>query len=428
MPVRDLPVRDLPVRPDLDQLKHQAKDLLRALHAGDPAAVGALREFHPDSVDPASAKLADAQLVLARSYQAPSWTRLVQAVQLVDAIWRDDLGAVRDLVTRNPKLLHEHALIRQNSNWGPPMSYAANLGRDRIIRMLHGLGATDLHTALDRAALQSQIGTATMLYELLGKPPLPHGALGGPAYTLSVAGTEFALAVGARVYDDDGKLLAPVDVVLETDGRNPAAKHAILALYEKQGVVYPDTAPMALHRGRIDLLEALFQRDPSLLDRTYSHREIYPAEMGCGAEIDSTVGTPLGGTTLLHMCVDYDELEIARWLIAKGADVNARAATGASGFGGYTPLFCTVVSQPNFWMNFRHRGPFVAPFTELLLEHGAEPNVRASIWKRLHPGHGDTTRHDYRDVTALSWGRRFHAPVFVSEPAMELIAAAGGVE
>src|SRR6185369_10217296 len=53
--------RRLPVRPDLDQLKHQAKDLLRAIHAGDPAAIAELREFHPDPIDPPAAKLADAQ-------------------------------------------------------------------------------------------------------------------------------------------------------------------------------------------------------------------------------------------------------------------------------------------------------------------------------------------------------------------------------
>jgi hypothetical protein len=199
-------------------------------------------------------------------------------------------------------------------------------------------------------------------------------------------------------------------------------------MYAAHGVRFPDTAPMALHRGRLDLLEAHLRRDPQLLTRTFSHREIYPAEMGCGYAIDATVGTPLGGTTLLHMCVDYDELEIARWLLDQGMDVNARAAVGATGFGGYTALFNTVVSQPNFWMNYGKRGPYVAPFTELLLERGADPNVRASLWKQLHPGHGDTTRHEYRDVTALSWGRRFHAPIFVSEPAMRLIQDAGGVE
>jgi len=419
-------VRRLPVRPDLDQLKHQAKDLLRAVRAGDPAAIAEFVEFHPGAIDPAGATLADAQLVLARAYQAPGWTRLAQAARLASAIWDDNLAAVRELVTRNPSLLHEHVLIRTDSNWGPPMTYAANLGRDGIIRFLHGVGATDLETAAGRAALQGQIGTAKMLYEMAGRPPIPGGALGGPAYTLSAEGTALLLSLGAPVKDVDGNRLAPVDVVLETDGRNPAAKHAILEMYARHGLELPDTPTMALHRGRIDLLEEHLRRDPGLLSRTFSHREIYPSEMGCGDPLDATVGTPLGGTTLLHMCVDYGEIEIARWLLDQGMNVNARAAVGRGGFGGYTALFNTVVSQPNFWMNYGRRGPFVAPFTELLLERGADPNVRASIWKRLHPGHGDPARHDYRDVTALSWGRRFHAPVFVSEPAMRLIEAAGG--
>ena len=403
--------RRLPVRPNLDQLEHQAKDLLREMQI-----------THPD------AKLADAQLALARDYGASSWTRLSHAVQLAEAVWQDDLEAVRTLVTGNPQLIHEHVLIRTNSNWGPPMTYAANLGRNLIIEMLRSLGATDLETAMDRAALQGQVETGLMLHAMLGRPVPPDDSLGGPAYTLSQAGTEFLLALGARVRDEAGRRTAPVDVVLQTDSRKPAAKHAILAMYEKHGVNYPDTAPMALHRGRIDLLEEHLRRDPGLLGRTFSHREIYPAEMGCGDPLDATTGTPLGGTTLLHMCVDYDEIEITRWLLDRGMDPDVRAAVGASGFGGYSALFSTVVSQPNFWMNHNQRGPFEAPLTELLLERGADPNLRASIWKRLHPGHGDPARHDYRDVTAVSWGRRFHAPIFVSEPAMRLIEAAGGVE
>ncbi|MCA0374577.1 MAG: ankyrin repeat domain-containing protein [Gemmatimonadetes bacterium] len=420
-----VPVRRLPVRPDADHLRRQAKELLQALHAGDPAAVAELAARHPTPPAPHVAKLADAQLVLARSYQASSWPRLMQAVQLADAIWQDDLETVRSLITANAALLHEPVLVRE-SNWGPPMSYAANLGRDRIIRFLHQRGATDLEHAAGRAALQGHVGTARMLHDLAGQPPLTEDALGGPAYTLNVDGTALMLTLGAPVVDDQGACVAPVSVVLETDSRNPAAKHAILALYEQHGLRYPDTPVMALHRGRLDLLEAHLARDPALLSRTFTHREIYPSEMGCRDEIDATTGTPLGGSTLLHLCVDYDEYDIAEWLIARGADVNAPSRVGASGFGGHTPLFNTVVSQPNFWMNYGKRGPFTARFTDLLLAHGADPNVRASLWKRLHPGHGDPTRHDYRDVTALSWGQRFHAPIFVSQPAMERIAAAGG--
>jgi hypothetical protein len=424
--------RSLPVRPNLDQLKHQAKELLAAIHSGNSDAISELQEHHPEStVEAASFKLADAQSILARAYQASSWARLVQAVKLADAIWRDDVRQVLDLVTHNRNLLNEATLIGSDSNWGPPMSYAANLGRDRIVQALHQAGATDHRSAWGRAVLQGNIETAKLLVSLLGKPTMPDDGLGGPAYTLSVEGTLYALGVGARVYDDNGKLLAPVDVVLETDGRNPAAKHRILELYEQYGVVYPDTPVMALHRGRIDLLTEHLRRDPGLLGRTFSHREIYPSEMGCLEPINATVGTPLGGTTLLHMCVDYDEMGIALWLLDHGMDVNALSAVGTSGFGGYTALFSTVVSQPNFWMNYRARGPYIAPFTSLLLERGANPNLRASLWKQLHPGHAkhaDGARHEYRDVTALSWGRQFHAPIFVSEPALRLIEAAGGAE
>src|SRR5918992_4472667 len=103
-----MPVRRLPVPPDLEQLQRQAKEFLRAIHAGDTNAIAEFREHHPGSVDPSAAKLADAQLVLARSYRASSWTRLVHAVRLADAIWGDDLEAVRHLVTGNPALIREH--------------------------------------------------------------------------------------------------------------------------------------------------------------------------------------------------------------------------------------------------------------------------------------------------------------------------------
>lgn len=416
--------RHLAVRPDLDQLRHQAKDLLRAVRSGNSDAIAEFNEHHTGPVDSARVKLADAQHALARMYEADTWSRLVQACRLIDAIWQDDQDAVRDLVLSHPNLLFENAAIR-DSNWGPPLSYAANLGRDRIIVMLHELGATDLEHALGRALLQGKIGTARLLHVLLGQPQPPQGALAGPAYTLSVAGTQFALEIGARVTDADGERLAPVDVVLETDSRNPAAKHRILELYVEQGLALPDTPTMALHRGRIDLLEEHLSRDPGLLSRTFSHEDIYPPELGCHDEVLATQGTPLKGTTLLHMCVDYDELAIAKWLLDRGMDVNARAAIDADGFGGHTALFGTVLSQPNFWVN-HGRQPDHAPFTRLLVEHHADLDVRVSLRKQLHPGYGPDTLHEYRDVTALSWGRRYHKQIFVSQAALQLIESSGG--
>jgi ankyrin repeat protein len=431
MSINSNPDRFLPVRPDLEQLKRQAKDLLKSVRSRDADALEEFNQFHPDPPSPEGAKLSDAQLALARAYGAPSWMRLVQSCDLIDAIWRDDVAAVERLVTQNQRLIHENAGIR-NNNWGPPLTYAANLGRDEIIRMLHRRGATDLLQALDRAVLQSRIGTATMLYEMLGSPAVPNDSLSGPAYTLSVEGTRFALEIGARVVDEDGGRLAPVDVVLESDSRKPSAKHAILEMYVQHGLTLPDTPVMALHRGRIDLLEEHLRQDPRILNRTFTHDEIFPPELGCHDEILATQGTPLKGTTLLHMCIDFAEIEIARWLIEKGADVNSRADVDTDGFGGHTPLFATVVSQPNFWVN---RGQAAEPepsFARILLENGAEPNVRASLRKKLHPGYGPKldveNMYEYRDVTPVGWGRQFHAKVFVSDAAIRLIEDHGGTE
>jgi ankyrin repeat protein len=432
-----MPQRHLPVRPDLRQLKHQAKDLLRAARAGDPHAADDFAAFHPGGCVPAEARLADAQLVLARAYQAPSWPRLVTACRLAEAIWGDDVETVRRLVTRRPGLLHENVLIRE-SNWGPPLSYAANLGRDEIIAALLEAGSSDLGRAMNRAVLQGEVETARKLHRAAGSPPPPPDALRDPAYTLNVEGTAFILEIGAQVTGDDGRRLAPVETVLGTDSRRPAAKHAILEMYVRHGFELPDTPTMALHRGRIDLLEQHLDRDPGLLNRQFAFAEIYPPELGCSqkesvgrdgapasGEVLMTYGTPLNGATLLHMCADFDEIDLARWLIGRGADVNARAAIDADGFGGHTPLFSTVVAQPNFWMNRGERS-WNAEFAALFLEHGADPNARASLRKQLHPGYGDHTIYELRDVTPLSWGRRFPRGEFVSEPALELIEAAGG--
>ena len=421
-----MPVRRLPVRPNLDQLQRQAKEFLRALHDGDPAAIAEMREHGGESIDPATAKLAGAQLVLARSYGASSWARLVHAVRLAEAIWRDDIGEVRTLIAGNPDLVREHVLIRTDSNWGPPMSYAANLGRNDIIRFLHSRGARDFEFAAGRAALQGKTDTLHMIYDLAGRPSLEKMTLAGPAYTLSVEGTAALLALGARLMRPDGVDPTTMEHLLGTDSRNPPAKHRILEMYVEHGFEPPDTPVMALHRGRIDLLEAHLARDPDLLGRTFDIAEIFPLAPACAGDHYTAQGTPLHGTTLLHVAAYFDELEIAAWLLDRGMDPDARSAFDADGFGGYTALYSTVVSQRNFWVNYGKGQPDEARFTRLLLDRGANPSVRASLRARLEEGHGGGPLREYRDVTPLGWGDQYHARIFVSRESLRLIEARGG--
>ena len=414
--------RYFPVRPNLDQLRHQAKDLLRSIKSGDGAAAAELLKHHPRAPEPTSARLADAQLVLARSYGLPSWARLVTACRMTDSIWRGDVKAVRELVLKDPKLLHEAARGVPDSNWGLPMSYAANVGQDAIIAMLREMGATDLQHAFDRACLQGKIETARRLHAM-GARPVPGCAM-GPCETLNDAGLRLLLELGAELADEHGNRLAPVALLLQTYSRYPEGKHCCLELVAERGIELPDTPVMAVHRGRIDLLKAHLRRDPGMTNRTFSIEEIYPPELGCGPDLSFGLhGTPLAGTTLLHICVEFDEIEIARWLIKQGADVNARADIDSDGFGGHTPLFGCVVNDS--YLCGRQRD---TEFARVLLDHGADPNARASLRKQLHfvP---DETMHEYRDVTPLAWGEQFHGQRYhdwVSKPAMKLIAERGG--
>lgn len=410
--------RHFPVRPNLEQLKHQAKDLLRAIKQGEPSAVAELKKHHPKTITPENTKLADAQLVLARSYGLPSWPRMATACRMTDAIWRGDIDAVRELVLKDPRLLHEDARGLP-SNWGPPMSYAANIGQNKIIQMLRELGAVDLQHAFDRACLQGKLETAQQLYAMGARPEAD--AVMGPCETLNDRGLAFLLELGAPLADKHDDPLAPVALLLQTYSRYPEGKHRCLELVAARGIPLPDTPPMALHRGRIDLLENHLRRDPQLLSRTFSHQEIFPPDVGCHADESLALhGTPLTGATLLHMCVDYDEIEIARWMIERGANVNAKAAVDADGFGGHTPLFSCVVSQ-----SYRCGRQRDGDFTRLLLDHGADPNARASLRKRLRFTNDDRM-HEYRDVTPQAWGERFQDQDWVNRAAMRIISERGG--
>ena len=412
--------RQLPVRPNLEQLRHQAKDLLSDIQSGKQPALDDLHKFHPEALAPQDVKLADAQLTLARSYGAPSWPRLVLACQMTDAIWSGDSDTVRSMVKKDPGLLTEPARGVEDYNWGPPMSYAATVGREEIVTLLRSLGAEDLQHAFDRACLKGNLQTAHRLLAF-GARPLP-GYVMGPCETLNPQGLRLLFELGAELTDADGDPLAPIALLLEIYYRNPSGKHECLALVEQKGVEFPDTPVMAFHRGRIDLLEKHLSKDPHLLVRTFSHEEIYPPELGCHADHNLALhGTPIADSTLMHLCVDFDEIEIAQWMLEKGADVNALAKVDKDGFGGHSALFGCVVSQP-----YRCGRQRDGSFTRLLLDHGADPNIHASLRKELRFVE-DETLHEYRSVTPIAWGRQFHDQDWVNPAAMRLIAEAGGI-
>jgi len=421
--------RGLPQQPHIDVPKRFARELLELCRAGDAEALDRIRSRHPKFKNPKDAsnkpkvadseiatefKLADAQLVIAREYGYRSWAQLKERINantatglLLKAIDENDVDATVRLLKANPNLLH---IPLWSGNWGPPLSHAANLGRLEIIKAVSALGAKDHQHAFDRALLQGKLECARWLHEHGAK--LEPGIVMGACECLNPAGLGFLADLGAPFTNAEGDRLAPLALVLETYGRNPKGKHAVLEIFARQGYVLPDTPMMALHRGDVAGMKEFLRRDPQLIRGRFRLPEIYPPDLGCAKDGRSGMHwTPIDGTTLLHIAIDFNEEEIFELLLVEGADINARALVDAEGFGGHTPIFNAVVSH----------GSRQGAMGRKLAERGADLNVRASLRKFLD--WCDTPRwHEARDVTPAEWGTTFPEKGWVNKEVLEWVA------
>ena len=106
----------LPARPSLEQLRKQAKDLLRACQDGVAAAAERIRRHRPEATDPS---LADAQFALAREYGFESWPELVHHVDAANSADLDHFNDIaRDLVVAYAG--DAEALVRLNDRFSSP--------------------------------------------------------------------------------------------------------------------------------------------------------------------------------------------------------------------------------------------------------------------------------------------------------------------
>ena len=127
-----VPTRSLPDRPNLAQLRKQAKELLKRYLAGEPAAVTEVEQFerNPESAD---FTLVDAQRVLARAYGFRSWPSLKQHVDglhvsaFCAAAEAGDVVTVRKLANARPELVN----IERGGEFGERIAlHFAVLNRD----------------------------------------------------------------------------------------------------------------------------------------------------------------------------------------------------------------------------------------------------------------------------------------------------------
>ncbi len=114
-------------------------------------------------------------------------------------------------------------------------------------------------------------------------------------------------------------------------GRGPAFRQCVQAFVD-HGLRYENAPLLAVLLDDADTLVELIKSTPSLVSQRHTLRCAY---------------TPLTKTTLLHVCAEFNHVDCARLLIAKGAEINATAGVDESGFGGQSPIFHTVNQNQN---------------------------------------------------------------------------------
>jgi hypothetical protein len=211
----------LPERPNLRHLKGQARDLLKS---------------------GAAASLADAQFSIARQYGFPSWPKLKAHIesleatgQLKDAIDRNDLEAVKSLMTARPEL-HRAPLGRGKNG---PLTLAAEYRapgppppqRLAIARWMIENGS-DVHRGGDAPLMRAALrGDRVPMMELL----VAHGAdvnaqcggdypiLFAPCETVDPVALKWLLDHGANPNGPPGCRTTPLDYVIGSYLRSPGS-------------------------------------------------------------------------------------------------------------------------------------------------------------------------------------------------------------
>ncbi|MBO0725522.1 MAG: ankyrin repeat domain-containing protein [Blastocatellia bacterium] len=353
--------RQLPEHPNLRRLKDQAKDLLKTGGAKS---------------------LTDAQFKIARLYGFASWPKLKAHVEslkeigsLKQAIDANDVDLVKTLMTRNPSLHRAPLGYGKNGPltwvaecripWGPPSPERLEMAKWMIEN------GSDVHQGDDGPLMRAALnGQRIPMMELLVSYGADVNAQWGGNFPIIFAPCEAVDAVALKWLLEHGAdpnrgnpkwANTALDYVIGSYARSPQLPACIDLLLEAGGKTkYNAPVVLDLLRGQIDRLAELLDADPALAHRRFP-------ELDCG-NTGARLLT-LRGATLLHVAAEYCNLEAAKLLLDRGAQVDARATVDEIGVGGQTPIFHSVTQ-------FNDRG---LPVTQLLVERGADLSVRTKL-------------------------------------------------
>ncbi len=136
--------KSLPDRPNLEQYRKQAKDLLHAHRAADHAALERIHRHHPtlhklsvDQIVSAPFALADAQLILAREHSFESWPRFAAHITTLNLI--RSVAEIKDPVAT---FIEVACIPRHDDHTSGPLEHA-----QLILSRYPEVATANIHTA-----------------------------------------------------------------------------------------------------------------------------------------------------------------------------------------------------------------------------------------------------------------------------------------
>jgi ankyrin repeat protein len=115
----------LPARPDLEQLRHQAKDLFREATRGEATALARIHAVSERLI------LASAQLAIAREYGFESWPKLKREVERREVLNSRDVDRLSSLLAEDPDLAVSRMVNWADHQFGAsPLNYVAMIAFD----------------------------------------------------------------------------------------------------------------------------------------------------------------------------------------------------------------------------------------------------------------------------------------------------------
>lgn len=309
-----MPVRPLPPDPNVEHLKHQAKDLMRAQHAATPEACQRIREFHPrfrsasdDVIAGATFALGDAQLTIARERGFATWPRLRTYFQ---SRKRDDLSLPKHERIRDP--LFRRAVERMDAGDEDGLRALLrehpNLVRERV--SLEGSNYFTHPTLLEFAAENpTRRGRLPRNIDAIAKAVLDAGG----AEDRASVDSALTLAASSSVARACGVQRALIDVLCD-DGADPNA------------ALMP-----ALFYGEFDAVDALRRRGA---------KDDLAVAAATGRAADARAYLAAAGDETrqhaLTLAAQFGHLEVVRTLLDAGVDPNRYSPPG--GHSHATPL------------------------------------------------------------------------------------------